>query len=187
MKEFKYITKIEPPLTNDVIEMLRSGDEINLCGDIYVARDAVHRIFFDLLINGKQLPIDIKGQIIYYMGPSPTPPNKIIGSCGPTTSCRMDAYTPKLLDLGLKATIGKGKRSNDVKVSMIKNKAIYLAAVGGTGALLSKYIKKVETIAYDYLGPESLLKIKVEDFPVIVVNDIYGGDIYLDNRKKFQF
>lgn len=170
--------KIKLPLNNEIINNLRIYDEVRLFGDIYVARDQAHKMIFELLDKNKDLPFDIKNQSIYYMGPSPAPNNFIIGSCGPTTSARMDIFSPRLLDLGLKAMIGKGPRNEKVVESIIKNNAIYLAAFGGCGALYNSKIKNVKTIAFDNLGPESLLKITVEDFPCIVAIDHKGNSVY---------
>ncbi|MDC7237604.1 MAG: FumA C-terminus/TtdB family hydratase beta subunit [Sphaerochaetaceae bacterium] len=169
---------LELPLTKDIIKSLEIFDEVRLNGELYVARDQAHKEMFSLLDNNKDLPFAIKDQAIYYMGPSPAPNNFIIGSCGPTTSARMDAFSPRLLDLGLNVMIGKGPRNKDVINSIIKNKSIYLAAFGGCGALYNSKIKKVETIAFDYLGPEALLKLTVEDFPCIVAIDSRGNSVY---------
>jgi len=152
---------------------------------LYVARDAAHKRMVEALDKGDHLPFNIKGQTIYYLGPSPAPPGKVIGSAGPTTSSRMDVYTPRLLAAGLKGMIGKGARSQEVKDALKKYKAVYLAAVGGAGALLSKTIIKSEIIAYPELGPEAILRIEVKDFPATVINDIYGGDLYAEGKKKY--
>ena len=164
--------RLKLPLDKNEIEKLNAGDEVLLSGDIYTARDAAHKRMMD------KLPFDIKGQVIYYVGPSGTKPNEIYGSCGPTTSSRMDAYTPSLYDKGLIATIGKGRRSEEVKEAIIRNKGIYFVTIGGLGALLQKCVKKVEDIAYEDLGTESIKKITVEDFPVYVGIDTRGKDIY---------
>jgi fumarate hydratase subunit beta len=174
------------PLTEKVIAGLKAGDDLLLSGVLYVARDAAHKRMAEALDRGEPLPFDIKGQTIYYMGPSPAPPGKVIGSAGPTTSSRMDTYTPRLLAAGLKGMVGKGVRSPEVKDAMKKHKAIYLAAVGGAGAFLSKTILKCETIAYPELGPESVLKIVVKDFPATVINDIHGGDLYEQGKEKYR-
>lgn len=178
--------KIDLPLTDEVIKDLHAGDSLSLSGVMYVARDAAHKRMVAALDDNKPLPFDIKGQTIYYMGPSPAPPGKVIGAAGPTTSGRMDAYAPRLIAAGLKGMIGKGARSNAVKESMKKYGAVYLGAVGGAGALLSRSIIRSETIAYEELGPEAVLKIEVKDFPVTVINDIYGGDLYAEGRKKYR-
>ena len=179
------IKRITLPLTEKVIEGLKAGDSLLLSGVLYVARDAAHKRMVEALDKGEPLPFDIKGQTVYYMGPSPAPPGKVIGSAGPTTSSRMDVYTPRLLAAGLKGMIGKGVRSKEVKEALKKYKAVYLAAVGGAGALLSKTIVKSEVIAYPELGPEAVLKIEVKDFPATVINDIYGGDLYAEGKKQY--
>ena len=177
--------KITLPLTDKTIQSLKAGDSLLISGVLYVARDAAHKRMVEALDKGKPLPFEIKGQTIYYMGPTPAPPGKVIGSAGPTTSSRMDVYTPRLLVAGLKGIIGKGARSHEVKDALKKYKAVYLAAVGGAGALLSKTIVKSEVIAYPELGPEAILKIEVTDFPVTVINDIYGGDLYTEGKEKY--
>ncbi len=166
------------PITEEKTKNMHAGDYVYLTGVMYSARDAAHKRMIETLEKGDSLPIEMKDQAIYYLGPSPARPGQIIGSAGPTTSSRMDKYTPTLLDLGMKAMIGKGRRSDAVKVSMIKNKAVYLAAVGGAGALLSKCIKKAEVVAYDDLGAEAIYKLEVEDFPCVVVIDSEGKDLY---------
>ncbi|HKZ45893.1 MAG TPA: Fe-S-containing hydro-lyase [Thermodesulfobacteriota bacterium] len=170
--------KITSPLTDKDVEKLKAGDKVLITGVFYTARDAAHKRLIELLEGGKKLPFDIKGQLIYYVGPTPAKPGRIIGSAGPTTSGRMDAYTPRLLELGLKGTIGKGQRSQEVIEAMQKNKAVYLAAVGGAAALIAKTIKKAEIIAYEDLGPEAIRRLEVKDFPAIVINDIYGNDLF---------
>jgi fumarate hydratase subunit beta len=180
------LKKIALPLTDKTIADLKSGDNLLLSGVLYVARDAAHRKMIETLDRGEPLPFDIKGQTFYYMGPSPAPPGRVIGSAGPTTSVRMDAYTPRLLAAGLKGMIGKGVRSAEVKEAIRQYKAIYLAAVGGAGALISKTIVKSEVVAYPELGPEAVLRLEVKDFPATVINDIYGGDLYVEGKKKYQ-
>ena len=165
---------------------LRAGDEVLLNGVIYVARDQAHRRMIEAIDKGEELPFDIRGQVIYYMGPSPARPGQVIGSAGPTTSGRMDRYTPKLLEMGLKGMIGKGMRSREVKEAIKKYKAVYFAAIGGAGALISKSIKSSEVIAYEDLGPEAVRKLYVEDFPVVVINDAYGGDLYEEGKAKYR-
>lgn len=165
----------------DEIEDLHIGDMVYISGDIYTARDAAHKRMWSSLEQGDSLPFDIKDQIIYYMGPSPARPGNVTGSAGPTTASRMDKYTPKLLDLGLMGMIGKGRRSDEVKKAVVRNKAVYLAAIGGAGALLSKCIKHSEVIAYEDLGTEAIRHLTVKNFPAIVVLDTYGGDLYIDN------
>ena len=174
------------PLTEEVIKNLHAGDSLSLSGVLYVARDAAHKRMVAALDEGKSLPFNIKGQTIYYMGPSPAPPGKVIGAAGPTTSGRMDSYAPRLIAAGLKGMIGKGVRSEGVKEAIKQYGAVYLGAVVGGGALLSRSIIKSETIAYEELGPEAVLKIAVKDFPSTVINDIYGGDLYIEGRKKYQ-
>jgi fumarate hydratase subunit beta len=178
--------KITTPLTDDVVAKLRSGDKVFITGFILAGRDSAHKKLVDLIKEGKELPIDIKGQLIYYVGPTPARPGKAIGSAGPTTSYRMDSYAPILHSLGLKGTIGKGSRSKDVKEAMMKYKAVYLASVGGAGALISKSIENSEIVAYPELGPEAIRRMKVKDFPCIVINDMYGGDLYEEGKKKYR-
>jgi fumarate hydratase subunit beta len=178
--------KITTPLSDEVIKRLRAGDKVEITGTIYVGRDAAHKRFMEALDSGQPLPFDPRGQIIYYMGPSPAPPGKPIGSAGPTTSYRMDPYTPRLLDQGLKGMIGKGNRGPEVKKALKEHKAIYFAAVGGAAALIANSIRKAEVIAYEDLGPEALRRLEVEDFPVIVVNDIYGADAYEEGKAKYR-
>lgn len=169
---------INAPISNEDAKELRAGDYVYITGTIYTARDAAHKRMYEALLSGENLPIDMNNNIIYYMGPSPARPGRVIGSAGPTTSSRMDKYAPSLLDLGLKGMIGKGKRSKEVKDAIIRNGAVYFAAVGGAGALLSKCIQKSEVIAYDDLGTEAIRKLEVKDFPVIVVMDCEGNNIY---------
>jgi fumarate hydratase subunit beta len=176
---------ISLPLNEKDIKGLKAGDNVLLSGVLYVARDAAHRRMFDSLNMGEAFPFNIKGQTLYYMGPSPAPPGRVIGSAGPTTSVRMDAYTPKLLAAGLKGMIGKGVRSSAVKDAIRKYKAVYFTAVGGAGALISKTIIKSEVVAYPDLGPEAVLRLEVKDFPATVINDIYGGDLYIEGKKKY--
>lgn len=169
---------IKTPITEEVTKDLKSGDYVYITGTIYVARDAAHKRMIEALERGEKLPIDIENSTIYYMGPSPAREGRPIGSAGPTTATRMDKYAPTLLDLGQKAMIGKGKRSQAVIDAIIRNKAVYFAAVGGAGALLSKCIKQSETICYEDLGAEAIRKLYVEDFPVIVVIDREGNNLY---------
>src|SRR5512142_1244997 len=172
--------KLTPPLTDEVLEKLHAGDRIEITGTIYVARDAAHKRMVDALDRGEKLPLDVHGQVVYYMGPSPTKPGKVIGSAGPTTSGRMDRYAQRLMAAGLKGMIGKGLRAAPVKEAIKQYKAVYFAATGGAAALIAQRIKKAQVIAYEELGAEALQRLEVEDFPVIVVNDIYGGDAYED-------
>ena len=169
---------IKAPISDDDAKMLRAGDYVYITGVVYTARDAAHKRMSEALSEGKPLPFDMKNNIIYYMGPSPAREGRPIGSAGPTTASRMDKYAPDLLDLGLKGMIGKGKRSEDVKAAIVRNGAVYFAAVGGAGALLSQRIKSSEVIAYDDLGTEAVRKLEVENFPVIVVIDSEGNNLY---------
>ena len=166
------------PLTKEDISSLRAGDSVYLSGVIYTARDAAHKRMSEALSKGEALPMEIKDAVIYYMGPSPARPGRPIGSAGPTTASRMDKYTPALLDLGMQAMIGKGRRSDAVKEAMIRNGAVYFAAIGGAGALLSKAIVDAEVVAYEDLGTEAIRKLTVKDFPAIVVIDSQGNDLY---------
>ncbi len=169
---------ITAPLKEDEIKDLRAGDYVFITGTIYTARDAAHKRMKEALDAGESLPFDVKGNVIYYMGPSPAREGRPIGSAGPTTASRMDRYAPELLDLGLKGMIGKGKRTQEVRDAIVRNGAVYFAAVGGAGALLSQRIKSAEVIAYDDLGAEAVRKLEVEDFPVIVVMDSQGNNLY---------
>ena len=178
--------KITLPLTDEILKDLKAGDNILLTGAIYVARDAAHKRIVEALDQGKPLPLDIRGQTIYFMGPTPAKPGRPIGAAGPTTSGRMDIYSPRLIAEGLKGMIGKGMRSQAVKDAMMKYKAVYLAAIGGAGALISKTIKKAEVIAYEELGAEAIRRLEVEDLPVTVINDIYGGDLYQEGKAKYR-
>lgn len=178
--------KIALPLTDETLKDLKAGDEVLLTGAMYAARDAAHKRMIEALDQGKPLPFDIRGQTIYFMGPSPARPGQPIGSAGPTTSGRMDSYSPRLIAEGLKGMIGKGMRSPAVKDAMKQYKAVYFGAIGGAGALASKSIKKSEVIAYEELGAEAVRRLEVEDFPVTVVNDIYGGDLYQEGKAKYR-
>jgi len=178
--------RVTTPVSDEVIAKLRAGDRVYITGYLLTGRDSAHKKLADLVKEGKALPIDLKGQLIYYVGPTPSRPGKPIGSAGPTTSYRMDSYTPLLHSLGLKGTIGKGSRNEEVKESLKKYKAIYLAAVGGAGALISKSIEGSEVVAYPELGPEAIRRVKVKDFPCIVINDVYGGDLYEEGKKKYR-
>lgn len=179
--------RITTPVKDDkIIERLKAGDQVLITGTIYTGRDAAHKRLVELLDAGKPLPIDVKGQMIYYVGPTPAKPGKVIGSAGPTTSGRMDAYAPRLIELGLKGMIGKGSRSKDVIEAMKKHKCVYLAAIGGAAALISQRIKSSKVVAYEELGAEAICLIEVEDFPVVVVNDVYGNDLYEQGRKQYQ-
>jgi len=178
--------RISAPLTDAAVEKLRAGDKVLITGVMYTARDAAHKRLIELLDAGKELPVDLKGQIIYYVGPTPEKPGEVIGSAGPTTSGRMDAYTPRLIELGLKGMVGKGARSKEVRDSIVAHKAVYMAAVGGAAALIRRSIKKAEIIAYEDLGPEAIRRLEVVDFPAIVVNDVHGGDLFLQGVEKFR-
>ncbi len=174
------------PLTDETVAGLRAGDDILLSGTMYVGRDSAHKRIVEALDEGRPLPFDLAGQTIYYMGPSPAKPGQVIGSAGPTTSGRMDSYSPRLMAEGLKGMIGKGMRSPAVKEAMKQYRAVYFAAIGGAGALISKAIKSSEVIAYEELGAEAVLRLEVEDFPVIVINDIYGGDLYEEGKARYR-
>ncbi|MBI4303146.1 MAG: Fe-S-containing hydro-lyase [Chloroflexi bacterium] len=177
---------IKSPLDEDTIKSLKAGDQVFITGVIYVGRDAAHKRIVEALDQGKPPPFDIRGQTIYYMGPSPAKPGQAIGSAGPTTSGRMDAYSPRLMAEGLRVMIGKGMRSKAVKEAIQKHKGVYLAAIGGAGALISKSIKKSEVVAYKELGAEAVLRLEVENFPATVINDIYGGDLYEEGTAKYK-
>ena len=176
---------ISAPISDEDAKGLRAGDYVYITGTIYTARDAAHKRMSEALAAGKTLPIDMKNNIIYYMGPSPAREGRPIGSAGPTTASRMDKYAPSLLDLGLKGMIGKGKRTQQVKDAIVRNGAVYFAAVGGAGALLSQRINKSEVIAYEDLGTEAIRKLEVEDFPVIVVIDSKGNNLYETAIKEY--
>ena len=177
--------EINTPLTDETVAALRAGDPVRITGVLYVARDAAHKRMVEALESGLSLPFDPRGQVVYYMGPSPARPGRPIGSAGPTTSYRMDAYTPRLLAEGLKGMIGKGNRSPAVRQAIQKHRAVYFAATGGAAALIADTIKSSRVIAYDDLGPEALRELWVESFPAVVVNDIYGGDAYEEGRARY--
>jgi fumarate hydratase subunit beta len=176
---------LHPLLPIAEIEDLQAGDRVLFNGIIYTARDAAHQRLVSLLEAGANLPFDIRGQVLYYTGPSPTPPGKVIGSAGPTTSCRMDPYTPKLLDAGLKGIIGKGPRCQSVINSMIKNRAVYFVAIGGAGAVIARSIREVKIIAYPELGPEAIRALRVENFPALVAIDAKGNDLFKIEPQKY--
>ncbi len=178
--------EIHTPLREETVELLRSGDLVLLSGTIYTARDEAHRRLVELIRQNKPLPFDIKGQVLYYAGPTPAPPGQVIGSVGPTSSYRMDMYTLPLLQKGLKGMIGKGKRSRAVLEGLKKYKAVYFSATGGAGALLSKRVRKAEVLAFEELGPEAIYRLEVENFPVIVINDCVGGDLYQEALNKLR-
>jgi len=178
--------EIRLPLTEETIAGLRAGDHVTLTGVIYTARDAAHKRMIETLDRGEPLPIDIKGAVIYYVGPTPERPGRVIGAAGPTTSMRLNPYTPRLMEQGLKATIGKGGRSQKVREALKKYRGVYFLAVGGTGALLSKRVKSAEVVAYEDLGTEAIRRLEVERFPVIVANDMYGNDLLELGKAKYR-
>ncbi|NYB74812.1 Fe-S-containing hydro-lyase [Sedimentibacter hydroxybenzoicus DSM 7310] len=180
------VKKVDTPLTDEVINELRAGDRVLLSGIIYTGRDAAHKRLAELINKGEELPMDIKNQTIYYVGPCPAKPGQVIGSAGPTTSGRMDAYAPLLIDEGLKGMIGKGLRNQQVVDSIVKNNAVYFAAVGGAGALLAEAIKEAEVIAFSDLGAEAIYKLRIEDFPVTVIIDNQGNDLYKIGKEKYK-
>jgi fumarate hydratase subunit beta len=179
------IKDLRTPLTDADIESLKAGDRVRITGVIYTARDAAHGRLMPLMEKGETLPIDLKGSIIYYTGPSPARPGDVVGSIGPTTASRMDKFTPLLLKLGLKGTIGKGYRGQAVKDALKHHKGVYFGAIGGAGAVLSAFVKKLDVVAYEDLGTEAIRRLEVEDFPAIVVNDCHGGDLYQDGVKAY--
>jgi fumarate hydratase subunit beta len=179
------VIRIQTPLTDEDVVKLHAGDRVLLSGVLYTGRDAAHKRLFELLQAGQPLPVDLRGQVIYYVGPTPAKPGQVIGSAGPTTSGRMDAYAPALLVYGLKGMIGKGLRNQAVLDAMKRYKAVYFGATGGAAALLARKIKKAEVVAYEDLGPEAIHRLEVEDFPVIVVNDAHGGDLYAEGVKAY--
>ena len=175
---FENLKPVKIPFEEGVLATLKAGDLISLTGILFTGRDQTHRRLVALLDEGKELPVDLKGQLLYYVGPSPAKEGQVIGAAGPTTSYRMDAYTPRLLELGLKGTLGKGSRSMPVRESMKKHGAVYFATVGGAGALLSKSIIKSDLVAFEDAGPEALFRFEVENFPAVVINDLEGNDYY---------
>jgi fumarate hydratase subunit beta len=177
--------KLKTPLDDQSVERLKSGDRVLLSGYVFSARDSAHKRLVDLLDKGEQLPFDIKGQVIYFVGPTPARPGRPIGSAGPTTSSRMDKYSPRLIAQGLKGMIGKGFRSPEVIETMKKYTCVYFAAVGGAGALLAQRIMESKIVAYEDLGPEAIRRLKLDNFPVIVVNDCRGNDLYKEGVKKY--
>jgi len=176
---------LRPPLTDADVEKLKIGEKVFITGIIYTGRDSAHKRLMELIEKGEKLPVDFKGQVIYYVGPAPAKPGKPIGSAGPTTSGRMDAFSPKMMEIGLKAMIGKGMRSQVVLDAMQKYKAVYLAATGGAAALIARSIKKAEVVAYEDLGPEAINRLEVENFPCVVVNDTRGNDLYKEGAKNY--
>ena len=182
MKEYHLTT----PLSEEDVTPLRAGDRVTISGIVYTARDAAHRRLIELMDAGKDLPIPIDGQVIYYVGPSPAPPGRVIGAAGPTTSYRMDPFAPRLLERGLKAMIGKGKRAREVIEAMVRYKGVYLAAVGGAGALMAKAVTAARVVAYDELGPEAIRELTVENLPAVVVNDTLGNDLYQEGQETYR-
>ena len=178
--------RITAPITKDVAKTLKTGDSVLISGVIYTARDAAHERMTRLHAQGEDYPIDLKDQVIYYAGPCPAKPGEVIGSCGPTTAGRMDAYTPELLDAGLGAMIGKGVRSTEVVDAIKRNKCVYFGAIGGAGALIAECIKKAEVIAYDDLGTEAIRRLEIEDFPAVVLMDSDGNDLYEAGQSRFR-
>ena len=177
---------LEPPLTTEQMKTLKAGDRVLLNGVIYTGRDAAHKRIVDALHKGEKPPFELEGAVIYYVGPSPPPPGRVIGAAGPTTSYRMDAFAPELISRGLKAMIGKGKRNDQVKEAMQTHGAVYLAAIGGAGALMAQCIKEAEVIAYPDLGPEAVRRLRVENMPLVCVNDTLGGDLYQMGRQQYK-
>lgn len=177
---------LKTPLRDEDVEKLRIGDSVRLSGVIYTARDAAHKRMVEALDRGEALPFDIRGSLVYYVGPSPTKPGRVIGSAGPTTAYRMDPYAPRLMEIGMKGMIAKGKRSDAVKEAMKKHKVVYLGATGGAAALIAKCVKKCDVIAYEDLGPEAVRRLEVEEMPLVVVTDCHGGDLYIEGRKKYE-
>jgi len=176
---------VRTPLSDADVESLKAGDRVRISGVIYTARDAAHGRLLSLIEKGERLPIDVEGQIIYYTGPSPARPGTVIGSVGPTTASRMDKFTPSLLKLGLKGTIGKGYRGQPVKDALRQYKGVYFGAIGGAGAVLSEFVKKAEVVAYEDLGTEAIRRLEVDGFPAIVLYDCHGGDLYQDGQKIY--
>ncbi len=178
--------RIQTPLTDDVVKKLHAGDRVLLSGVIYTGRDAAHKRLVDLIDKGEPLPVDMQGQVIYYVGPAPAKPGKPIGSAGPTTSYRMDPYTPALLKKGLKGMIGKGSRGQEVRDAMVDSTAVYFAAVGGAAAVIAQSVKSAKVVAYDDLGTEAIRRLEVEDMPLIVVNDAHGADLYQQGVEEYR-
>ena len=179
------IKEIITPLSDEDVVSLKAGDRVRISGVMYTARDAAHGRLLPLIEKGEPLPIDVKGAIIYYTGPTPAQPGDVVGAIGPTTASRMDRFTPALLKLGLKGTMGKGYRGQPVKDALRESKAVYFGAIGGAGAVLSRHVKKLEIVAYEDLGTEAIRRLEVENFPAIVINDCHGGDLYQDGQKAF--
>lgn len=182
MAEYRILT----PLKDEDVLKLKIGDKVLLNGEIFTARDLAHKRLVELIEKKEKIPFELKGSVIYYVGPTPPRPGMVIGAAGPTTATRMDAYAPTLMREGMKGMIAKGKRNEEVKKAMIEYKCVYFGATGGAGALINKCIKKCETIAFEDLGPEAIRRLEVEDFPLIVVGDAYGGDLYIEGRKRYE-
>ncbi|MEK7847435.1 MAG: Fe-S-containing hydro-lyase [Chloroflexota bacterium] len=180
------VVRITSPLGREAARQLKAGESVLISGVIYTARDAAHKKLAEALEKGEKPPIDLEGITIYYMGPSPAPPGRVIGAAGPTTSGRMDRYTPRLLAAGVRALLGKGFRSQAVKEAIQRHGAVYMAAIGGAGALIAQRIRKSEIVAYPELGPEAIRRLEVEDLPAIVINDSQGGDLYIEGRARYQ-
>jgi len=178
--------EISSPIEAEIIKKLTVGTQVLISGVIYTARDMAHRRLIQSLDKGEKLPLNLDGQTLYYMGPSPAPPGKVIGSAGPTTSSRMDTYTPRLLAAGVRAMVGKGSRSKEVREAIQKYKAVYFATIGGAGALLARAVRQAEVIAYADLGTGAIFRLEVEGFPAIVANDIYGGDLFEQGKREYQ-
>jgi fumarate hydratase subunit beta len=178
--------RIISPLTDETVSTLHIGESVLISGVLFTGRDSAHKRLVQCLERGEDLPVDLHGQIIYYAGPAPAKPGKPIGSVGPTTSYRMDPFAPRLIAIGLKGMIGKGNRSNEVIDAMKEHKAIYFGAIGGAAALMAKSVKEAQVVAYEDLGPEAIRRLIVEDFPAVVVNDCYGGDLYKEGMKKYR-
>jgi fumarate hydratase subunit beta len=179
------IKDITPPLTDDDVLSLKAGDRVRITGVVYTARDAAHGRLLPLIEQGQPLPIDVRGAIIYYTGPTPAQPGDVVGAIGPTTASRMDTFTPALLKLGLKGTMGKGYRGQAVKDALREHRAVYLGAIGGAGAVLSRHVTSLQIVAYEDLGTEAIRRLEVEGFPAIVLNDCHGGDLYQDGQKQY--
>lgn len=177
--------KIHTPLTDEIIASLRTGDMVCLSGEVYTARDVAHRRLYESLLKGEKLPVDLSHTVLFYAAPSPTPPGKVIGSIGPTTSYRMDAFTPKLIEHGLRAMIGKGSRSPEVVEAIKQHQAVYFGAIGGIAALTAQCVKRMELVAYEDLGPEAIRKLTVIDLPLVVINDSQGNDLYMSEQSKW--
>ena len=178
--------QVVTPLTDEVVRSLKCGDMVNVSGVIYTGRDAAHKIMVEMLERGEQLPVDFRGQVIYYAGPTPAKPGRVIGSCGPTTSGRMDAYSPAMMEQGLKAMIGKGPRSKEVVDAMVRNNVVYFAAIGGAAALIADSVKECEVVAFDDLGPEAVRRLRVENYPCIVAIDSEGNNLYEQGVEQYK-